>query len=51
MSFTNFALLTTEQKTIWSKDLWRNARNYSFVNKFLGTGTNSVIQVVDELKK
>jgi N4-gp56 family major capsid protein len=51
MSLTNFALLTNEQKTIWSMDLWKQARNYSFVNQFLGKDTNSVIQHVTELKK
>ncbi len=48
---TNFGLLTNEQKTIWSKDLWRNARNQSFVNKFMGSGPNSLIQHITELKK
>lgn len=51
MALTNFGLLTQEQKTIWSKDLWRNARNFSFVNKFLGKGPNSLIQHITELKK
>ena len=48
---TNFALLTNEQKTVWSMDTWRMARNYSFVNKFLGKGSNSMIQHITELKK
>ena len=51
MTMTNFALLTDEQKTIWSMDLWKQARNYSFVNQFLGKDTNAVIQHVTELKK
>lgn len=51
MSFTNFTLLTSEQKTIWSMDLWKQARNLSFVNKFLGNGPNSLIQHITELKK
>jgi len=51
MSLTNFALLTNEQKTTWSKDLWRQARNYSFVNQFSGSDSNSVIQHITELKK
>lgn len=51
MSLTNFALLTNEQKTTWSKDLWRQARNYSFVNQFSGSDANSVIQHITELKK
>lgn len=48
---TNFSLLTDEQKTWWARDLWKNARNMSFVNKFLGSGPNSVIQHITELKK
>jgi N4-gp56 family major capsid protein len=48
---TNFGLLTNEQKTIWSKDMWHHARNYAFVNKFLGNGSNSMIQHITELKK
>lgn len=51
MALTNFALLTDEQKTVWSMDLWRQARNYAFVNKFLGKDSNSLIQHVTELKK
>jgi N4-gp56 family major capsid protein len=51
MSMTNFGLLTAEQKTIWSMDLWKNARNMSFVNRFLGSGPNSLIQHITELKK
>jgi N4-gp56 family major capsid protein len=51
MALTNFGLLTTEQKTIWSMDLWKQARNYSFINKFLGSGPNSMVQHITELKK
>ena len=51
MSLTNFALLTNEQKTVWSMDLWRNARNQSFINRFLGKGPNSLIQHITDLKQ
>lgn len=51
MALTNFGLLTSEQKTVWSMDLWRNARNMSFVNRFLGKGPNSLVQHITELKK
>ena len=51
MALTNFALLTDEQKTVWSKDLWKHARNHAFVNKFMGTGANSMIHHITELKK
>ncbi len=51
MTTTNFGLLTNEQKTVWSMDLWRQARNMSFTNKFLGKGPNSLVQHITELKK
>ena len=51
MALTNFGLLTNEQKTIWSMDLWKNARNRSFINGFLGSGPNSMIQHITELKQ
>lgn len=51
MALTNFAALTTEQKTVWSMDLWKMARNYSFIDKFLGKDSNSLIQHVTELTK
>ena len=51
MALTNFGLLTSEQKTVWSMDLWRQARNQSFINRFLGKGPNSLIQHITELKK
>jgi N4-gp56 family major capsid protein len=50
-SMTNFAQLTSEQKTIWSTDLWEQARNLSFINQFLGKGPNSLVQHVTELRK
>ena len=51
MTTTNFTRLTTEQRTIWSMDLWKAARNLSFVNKFTGKGPNSMIQHITELTK
>lgn len=51
MALTNFALLTSEQKTVWSMDMWKQARNMSFVNQFLGNGPNALIQHITELKK
>lgn len=51
MANTNFGLLTAEQKTAWSLDFWQQARNLSFINRFLGKGPNSLIQHITELKK
>ena len=49
MANTNFASLTSEQLTIWSRDFWRVARNMSFVNQFAGSGSNAMVQVISEL--
>lgn len=51
MALTNFAALTSEQLTAWSRDFWRVARNMSFVNRFVGSGSNAMIQRVTELTK
>ena len=51
MALTNFAALTDEQKTVWSLELWKAARNYSFINKFLGSGANALVQHITALKK
>jgi len=51
MAVTNFAALTTEQKTAWSMKFWRHMRNRSFVDKFAGESEDSVIQRITELTK
>lgn len=51
MAYTNFAALTQEEKTIWSKQFWKQARNLSFINQFAGRGPNSMVQRITELKK
>jgi len=51
MALTNFAALTGEQKTVWSRDVWRDARDKSFFTKFVGTGDNTVVQRITELTK
>lgn len=51
MPTTNFTRLTTENKTVWSRDTWKQARNQMFTNKFLGDGPNSMIQHITELTK
>ena len=49
MANTNFAALTSEQLTIWSRDFWRVARNMSFINQFAGSGPNAMVQEISEL--
>ena len=48
---TNFAKLTTEQKTTWSRQLWKIARNNAFISQFMGSGNNAMIQRITELTK
>ena len=51
MALTNFAALTSQQKIVWSKDVWAEARDQMFIKKFIGSGENSVIQRITELTK
>lgn len=51
MSMTNFAALTPQQKLVWSRDVWKAARDQMFIKKFTGTGDSSMIQRVTELTK
>lgn len=51
MAQTNFAALTSEQLTTWSRDFWKVARNASFINQFAGTGSNALVQRVTDLTK
>ena len=51
MANTNFAALTSNQLTAWSRDFWRVARNFSFINQFAGTGQNAMVQRITELTK
>lgn len=51
MSFTNFAALTSEQLTVWSRDFWQAARNNMFLNRFMGSDQNAMIQRITELKR
>ena len=51
MADTDFTALTTERKTVWSRDIWKIARNSSFAMNFMGTGPNAMIQRVTELTR
>jgi len=51
MALTNFASLTTEQKTAWSRDFWKVVRNNSFIMQFAGKDQNSVVQRINTLTK
>ena len=51
MALTNFAALTADQKLVWSRDVWKEARDMAFISKFLGTSESSLIQRITELTK
>jgi N4-gp56 family major capsid protein len=51
MAATNFAALTPQQKIVWSRDVWKAARDMMFIKKFTGTGENAMIQRITELTK
>ena len=51
MAHTNFAGLTSQQKIVWSRDVWEAARDQMFTKKFIGSGTSSIIQRITELTK
>lgn len=51
MAATNFAALTNEQYTVWSRDFWREARNKTAIMQFAGNDANSMVQRITELRK
>lgn len=51
MALTDFTRLNTEKKKVWKRDAWRVARNSSFFTRYLGSGSNSMIQRITELTK
>lgn len=51
MSSTNFAALTSDEKTHWIVDLWEYMRSEPFVAKLMGTSPNSAIQHIKKLTK
>jgi len=51
MAKTDFTALTTEQKAVWSRKLWREAMSQTFIKGFIGKDHNSMIQHITELTK
>lgn len=51
MAMTNFAALTDEQLTTWSRTFWREARNKTFLMSFAGDSSNAMVQRITELRK
>lgn len=50
MAATNFAALTSQQKLVWSRDVWSAARDKAFITRFTG-GEDAVCQRITELTK
>jgi N4-gp56 family major capsid protein len=51
MALTDFAAMTTEKKNVWARDVWKVARNKSFLQKFAGSDHNSMVHRITELTK
>lgn len=49
MALTNFSALSTEQLTVWSRDLWKAARNKQFLSAFVGSNSDAMIERITEL--
>ena len=49
MALTNFSKLHTEQKKVWSRDVWKRARDASFLTQFMGSGHTAMITKITEL--
>ncbi|MBE2897787.1 DUF4043 family protein [Pasteurellaceae bacterium 20609_3] len=50
-NLTNFGKLLTNQKKVWDLDVWKQARAKMFINKFMGTGSDAMIQHLTSLTK
>ena len=51
MADTNFGALLSEQKTVWARDVWKEARESSFLMQFAGGSKNAIIERITELTK
>ena len=49
MGMTNFNRLVSEQKTVWSREVLKQARDLSVSSRYIGTSANSMFQRVTEL--
>lgn len=51
MAVTDFGRMQSQKKIMWSKTLWKEARDRSFTKRFTGSSNNSIIQRITELTK
>ncbi len=51
MATTNYGVNDNEAVKLWSRKLFREALNQTFLGRFMGTDTNSIIQILDDTSK
>ena len=51
MAVTSYGVNANEAVKLWSRKLFREALNQTSLSRFMGTDTNSIIQIVDETSK
>ena len=48
---TNFAALLDNQKKVWSREVWKAARDHSFMMQFGGKGANNIVEHITDLTR
>ncbi len=51
MAVTNFAALQPQQAVVWAREVWEQARDLMYMNRFVGDSENHVIQRITELTR
>ena len=51
MAVTNFGVNSNETVKLWRKQLWTETLKYTTMSPLMGTGTDSIIQVLDDTQK
>ena len=51
MATTNFGLNSPETVKLWSRKLFREALKRTWMSKFMGTGSDSVVQIAEDTSK
>lgn len=51
MATTNYGVNDAEAVKLWSKKMTREALKLTYVSRFMGSGSNSLLQIRDETNK
>src|SRR5687768_17725951 len=51
MAVTSYGLNSSETVKVWSRKLFRESLKQTWLHKFMGEGTDSIIQYVNDLAK